>query len=194
MKNDRLMEKLSITLSLIFHPLLISIPLGVLFLTEAGFAFLRAVQWMGISIAAVMIPQVLIIKHQGHSILEYRNYERKSRNILYATLILTSITLAGIFYLTGAPKILLETGLAVIATGIMGGLANRISKVSIHVGTLSGFAAGFSFYSPFITVFLMAAAAATAWSRIRLRAHTPLQVILGGLIPATVVAATFTVL
>jgi len=90
-----------------------------------------------------------------------------------------------------APELITILSYSVFLLAIVGGLINRFTKISLHVGVLSGFSAAFGFISLPLGLIGFLITLGVAWSRLRLDRHTYQQISLGVVIPASCIFVVF---
>lgn len=96
-----------------------------------------------------------------------------------------------VLVITGAPQALIALIVAMPAGLGVTAAITRYWKVSLHTGVAAGTATILVIAFGFALLTAGVGVAAIGWSRVRLRDHTPLQVILGALVGAVVAAAVF---
>lgn len=193
MEREKLLDKTALTVSRILHPLLISVPLGIVFLYLAEVSLLESIKWVSISAAITVLPISLFLwRHPDYEIREVNNRER--RDLLYLIGIIQFSCVVAVSRLLKAPEIVQLSSIVLLTLGLIGGLINRFTKVSLHVGILSGFSAAISFMSPSIGSLSSLITLIAGWSRLRLGRHSLKQVTLGLLIPPAVILAVFSLL
>ncbi|WP_433306604.1 phosphoesterase PA-phosphatase [Actinoplanes sp. CA-030573] len=118
--------------------------------------------------------------------------EQRTRPLLLG-LLSVSVGLT-LLVLTAAPRELVALIVASFAGGVVATGINHFWKSSIHTGVLAGSAVVLVLvFGPLLLV-IAPVVAAVGWSRVRLRDHTPAQVIVGAAIGATVAGVVFSLL
>jgi hypothetical protein len=145
-------------------------------------------------VASSALPIVSLIAYSKLSKVDYYVSDPKKRGPLFIFAVGSYAAGLLILLYLKAPFIVSALMLSYAVNTSIAGMINRFEKVSIHVWGLSGPAVAL-FYSYGYPAFaaLIALAALVGISRIRLKAHTPLQVILAMLIsvPLTVFVVYF---
>ncbi len=127
-----------------------------------------------------LLPIVIFLFMRKHNLVANRDATiKEERTLPYIVGILLSLFAAGICYYAGASNISVALWLAYSGNTLLLILINKFWKISAHaIGSASP--AGLLFYiygNPglwlFVLVFII------AWSRLKLRVHTPLQVTAG---------------
>lgn len=193
MNSGELLDKLALLISQAFHPFIISVPAGLIFLYLAKINFLESMKWISISAIMTILPTALFMKfHPDYKIRDINS--REHRNLLYLIGILELCILTALLWFLEAPEIIIILSYSLILLMLTGIIINRFTKISLHVGVLSGFSTAISFLSLNIGVLCFTATFGVAWSRLRLERHTIQQVMLGLVIPASCIAVVFQVL
>ena len=174
----------SLGFSGLFYPLVVPIPGGVLLLSLDGYPLAESIGWMGLCLAVTVLPlggYVSVMRQQGQS-----THVRANRQRLYGLGIGLTTVLLGLLGWLGAPQALLVGCLGGVLTGSLFALANRYTKVSLHVGVLAGMAILVTTISPTPTVVAgsVVCVSAVAASRYLLGRHTVVQIALGFLLAA----------
>ncbi len=112
--------------------------------------------------------------HKGFWDLDISDYKKRP-SLLFLSGI-TGVAGSYLLFLIGARFTSLATLLYAI-TGLVAGLASRYVKVSIHVATASITTVALAYtFGKWVLVIAIPLTILIAWSRLRLRAHTPLEV------------------
>lgn len=186
MNLDRIAE----TISKLLHPLAVPVPAGVIILLLDGTDLLTAIGWVAVIIISLILPMAGLVAYlrKFHGLDTDR---RSPRNILYPLGLFFAGLTAGLLYYLSAPEIILTGIYIAILSGIAGLAINRKTKISLHVGVMSGIAAT-AFYVDFMAgVSALVLALLAGWSRIQLDHHTLNQVLLGLSVPLASAAVVF---
>lgn len=172
--------------SAVFYPAS-TVPAGcaLVGITAAG------VGWGLVFAASAAVPPVVavMVLHAAGVFPSLRIPSRRHRIILLASTIAWEAVLAAAYTLTGAPHHL--AGLQAAMTGGLAAVAAMTfaTRVSVHVAVLSIFAAATATTAGNLwmaAIGILIVIVGTA--RIIIRAHTPIQVILGATIPGIIVS------
>lgn len=127
---------------------------------------------------AALIPAASLLAYARLSRLDYQVKDPRRRNPLFISAAISyAIGLVLLLYLH-APFIASALMLAYVVNITAAGLINFFDKVSVHVWGISGpSVALFYVYGYPVLAALIALAAVVGVSRIRIKAHTPLQVV-----------------
>ncbi len=190
MDFEKLLDQFALLLSRIFHPFIISIPAGLLLLYLADLSLLESLKWICISAVMTILPTALFMKFHPNYYLRDIN-SRENRNLLYNIGIIELVSLTILVWFLEAPDIIIILGSSSVILALIGDLINHFTKVSFHVGIVSSFSTAISFLSPIIGLTGFVITLGVAWSRLRLKRHTYLQVALGLAIPVICITLVF---
>jgi len=79
---------------------------------------------------------------------------------------------------------------AVIAT-VLGYVINRYTKLSLHSAAMAGCTAVLLWTAPLIGIIMAVCAPLVGWARIRLKHHTPVQILIGWMVSMICVFVVF---
>jgi len=145
--NEKLLEKLSETISRTLHPFVIAIPAGLLFLQLADIEFLISLKWISISVAVTILPTALFMKlHPEYHLRDVNSHEK--RKLLYLIGLGQLGLLSVILTVLNAPHTIVVLSYSVVVLGIIAIVVNYFSKISLHVATASGFSTAIAVQSP----------------------------------------------
>jgi membrane-associated phospholipid phosphatase len=190
MNSEKLLDRFALLLSRIFHPFIISVPAGLLFLYLTDISLLKSLKWISISATITILPTALFMKIHPDYYLRNIN-SRENRKLLYLIGTLELSVLAMLLWALRVPEIILMLSYSSVLSAIIGGLLNRFTKVSFHVSLISGFSTAIMIVSPNIGILSFIITLGVAWSRLRLERHTLLQVALGIITPASCITVVF---
>ena len=187
------LDKFAVLISHLTNPIVITIPLGLLFLYLTGIGFFEALKWILLSFIVALLPIILYIYIKPDLNLENIG-DKDQRHTIYVLGLLTGLTLIGVLYILPTPAVLRIYSIGGYITGVIGLIANRFHKVSLHTGIIAGFATGTMFFSTEIGILLYLLAGIVSWSRVRLGKHSVEEVFIGSLIPTICISLTFLLL
>jgi hypothetical protein len=168
------------TISTIFNPLVVLVPVPFFLVYESTHNFFLAIFWMIISVAFIFafFMSVLIgIKLGIISNLDISKREERPRAFLVA-IILSLIYLLTLYFYK-APMIMFAGVLALVAGIVILGIANTFTKVSWHLAVFSAFATFLVLIEGWVFLFGFAFAPPLIWARIKTKNHTLRQTLLG---------------
>jgi membrane-associated phospholipid phosphatase len=187
------MNKIAEVVSYIFHPLIVVIPTMVIAITQTGFSLSESVFWTLLAVAVVNVPMALLLFYGVRS-GRYSDASvslRQQRTSIYAVGGVCLVILLLILILANGPTVLIACLIAaVMATGI-GYLVNRYTKLSLHSAAIAGCATVLLLTFPLLGILLAIFTPLVGWARIRLKHHTPLQILIGWIVPVGCVLIVF---
>lgn len=175
------MLKISQFISTVLNPITLLFPVAyLLVLRQTGNKEL-ALFWEVISVIFILIVAIFILIGVEEKIFsDFDISKRKQRPLLFTFTIGLSAIYTILLYLLKAPSILFVVSFTLILGLIVFEVVNRVTKASIHVGTISAFATSVSIvYGGFFYLSLLLIPI-VAWARIRTRNHTEKQTVIGG--------------
>lgn len=174
-------RKLAQAISWIFHPFVIVIPTMIISMYATTGDFVGAVGWSALCVGFVIAPAILYLRRKLKR-KEYTDVDvsvREHRFGIYAFAGACELLCLATLIIFGAPKILIACFFAAILTLVIGTVLNTQTKVSAHMSAMGGCTAVLFYFSPILGILMVVASIATAWSRIYLKQHTLLQIVVG---------------
>jgi membrane-associated phospholipid phosphatase len=191
--NAEPVDKIAEVVSYVFHPLIVVIPTMVIAITQTGYTLVEAVLWTLLAVGVVNIPMALLL-FSGVRSGRYSDASvsmREQRTSIYAVGGTCLVILLLILILGNGPRILIACLVAaVLATGL-GYLINRYTKLSLHSAAIAGCATTLLLAAPLVGVVLALFTPLVGWARIRLKHHTPFQILIGWIVPMGCVLVVF---
>ena len=191
--KDR-MDRLAEAISWVFHPLTVVIPTMLVVLNQQGISFWQASFWAFLSVCIGNLPLAALLFY-GVRFGHYSDLSvsiREQRKSVYTVYGISSAILLTILVLGKAPLILTACIMAVILTTVIGFVINHYyTKLSLHSVGMAGCATVLLLTTPWLGMAMAACALLVAWARIRLKHHTPVQILIGWAIPALSVLVIF---
>jgi membrane-associated phospholipid phosphatase len=171
------------------------VPTLVAALRLDGVSWGSALLWSAVCIGVGIVPPtlLLVVQRRRRGDRDWYVTVREQRFGLYGLGLVCLVALLALAHFGGAPRLLLPCLVAALAATAIGAALNRVTKVSVHVGTATGCAMLLARLAPTATLPLAAAVVLVAWSRLRLSHHTPLQVALGAAVAAGCMAVSLAV-
>jgi membrane-associated phospholipid phosphatase len=177
-RADRFAE----AVSLVFHPFIVIIPTMVIAILQQGNTLWQALFWTALAVCVVILPLVFLI-YSGVRSGRYSDPSvsiREQRHILYIAAGIFMVLLLAILVLGKAPLILLACMVSAILTTLVGYVINaRFTKLSLHSIGMAGCATVLILTVPVLGLAMAFFTPLVGWARIRLRHHTPLQILVG---------------
>lgn len=186
-------DKLADVVSYVFHPLLVVIPTLVIAMVRLGSTLGQAIFWTVLSIVIVNLPMAILL-FWGVRSGKYSDASvsiREQRTSIYAVGGVCLVILLAVLILGKAPVVIIACLIsAVIATAI-GYWVNRYTKLSLHSAAMAGCTAVLLWTAPLIGVIMGVFAPLVGWARIRLKHHTPVQILIGWMVSVICVFVVF---
>lgn len=190
MKSEKFLDQCALLLSRIFHPFVVAVPAGLLLLYLAEINPIESLKWVSVSAGLTILPTILFMQlHPEYHLRDINS--RENRNLLYLIGLAELCVLTALLWFLKAPEVITLLSCSAVLLIIIGGIINRSTKISLHVGTLSGFSAAASFLSLTTGALCFVLTLGVAWSRLRLERHNFHQVILGLAIPTLCISLVF---
>lgn len=190
MESGPVLDKTARFLSRVFHPFIISVPAGIMFLYLSEISILNSLKWILVSTCFTILPTAFFMKaHPDYHLRDINS--RESRNMLYIIGLIEITVLTGVLSLMNAPRLIITLCYSLILLTSVGAIINRMTKISLHVGVLTGFSTALMFLSLPIGLSGFIITVLTSWSRLRLKRHTVQQIALGMLVPGVCISVIF---
>lgn len=194
--NSARMDQVARVVSFVFHPLLVVIPTLVIAIIRTGHTLAQTLLWTLLSVSIVNIPMAILLFH-GVRTGRYSDASvsmREQRASIYAVGGGCLVILLAVLILGKAPPVIIACLIsAVLATGV-GYLINRYTKISLHSAAMAGCTAVLLLTAPFIGVVMALFMPLVGWARIRLKQHSPFQVLIGWTVTMACVFVVFTLM
>lgn len=137
--------------------------------------------WEIISLIFILVISIFILIGVEEKIFsDFDISKRKQRPILFTFAIGLSAIYIVFLYFLKAPSILFIAAFTLILGLITFEVVNRVTKASIHVGTVSAFATSVSLVYGGLFSLSLLLIPLVAWSRIETHNHTKKQTVIGG--------------
>lgn len=176
-RADRIAE----LVSYIFHPLLIVVPTLVIAMVQLGSTVWEAIFWTVLSVAIVNLPMALLL-FWGVRSGKYSDASvsiREQRTSIYAVGSTCLVILLAVLIIGKAPVVIIACLVSAVIATALGYWINRYTKLSLHSAAMAGCTAVLLWTAPLIGVVMAIFAPLVGWGRIRLKHHTPVQILIG---------------
>lgn len=177
----------------LFHPLLVVIPTLIIAMVQPGATLWEALFWTILSIAIVNLPMAFLLlwgvrsgKYSDASVSI-----REQRTSIYAVGGICLIILLAVLVIWQAPLVIIACLISAVLATALGFWINRYTKLSLHSAAMAGCTAVLLWTAPLIGVIMLIFAPLVGWSRIRLKHHTPFQILIGWLVAMICVFVVF---
>ena len=177
----------------IFHPLLVVIPTLVIAMTRLGSTLWQALFWTLLSIAIVNLPMALLL-FWGVRSGKYSDASvsiREQRTSIYAVGGTCLVILLTVLIIGKAPPVIIACLISAVIATAVGYWINRYTKLSLHSAAMAGCTAVLLWTAPWIGVIMAIFAPLVGWARIRLKHHTPAQILIGWMLSMICVFVVF---
>ena len=187
------LTKIARSISLIFHPFLVS-PLAIvliLWLDQGRLA--SAIGWAGLCAAFVVAPGMIYLRRKLTQ-KEFTDADVSVQEHRYGFYLFGAACMIICFLVLiwlKAPTILIVSFTAALVSLVAAAIINRYwTKISIHTGTMAGVTVLAGYYSWPLAIALGLGVLAVSWARLVTKRHTLQQAILGWLIAGICVFGT----
>ena len=191
--NTSRADKMAEIISYIFHPLLIVIPTLVIAMVQLGSMVWEAIFWTVLSIAIVNLPMALLL-FWGVRSGKYSDASvsiREQRTSIYAVGGTCLVILLAVLIIGKAPVVIIACLVSAVIATVLGYVINRYTKLSLHSAAIAGCTAVLLWTAPLIGVVMVVCAPLVGWARIRLKHHTPVQILIGWMVSMICVFVVF---
>lgn len=188
------LDRFAQAVSLIFHPLIVVIPTMIIVMVRSGATIWQSLFWTVLSACVANLPLGILIFHgvrSGHYSDAWVSIREQRRSIYifygFSMAILLTILIVG-----KAPVILTACWISAMLTTVIGYVINhRFTKLSLHSVSTAGCAAVLFLTTPLFGLIILPFVPLVGWARIRLKYHTPPQILVGWAVPIFSVLVTF---
>jgi membrane-associated phospholipid phosphatase len=188
-RADRIAE----LVSYIFHPLVVVVPTLVIAMVRLGSTLGEAIFWTVLSIAIVNLPMALLL-FWGVRSGKYSDASvsiREQRSSIYAVGGTCLVILLAVLIIGNAPIVIIACLVSAVIATVLGYWINRYTKLSLHSAAMAGCTAVLLWTAPLIGVMIAIFAPLVGWARIRLKHHTPVQILIGWMVSMICVFVVF---
>ncbi len=193
-QSNEHLDRFAKAVSLVFHPFVVVIPTIVIAMLTQGNTFWHFILWTLLAIGVVILPACVLI-FWGVRSGRYSDSSvsiREQHSSIYA-LGGTLLVLLLVIIVSGkAPLILIACIVSAVLATLIGSLINqRFTKLSLHSAGMAGCATVLLLTASALGVLTVVFAPLVGWARIRLKHHTPVQILLGWVISSICVLVVF---
>lgn len=188
------LDHIAKVISDIFHPFVVVVPTMVIAMVAQRNTLWQALSWTILSVCIVIFPMLVVI-YAGVRSGRFNDASislREQRSSLY-TLATFLLALLLVVLVSGkAPFILIACLISAILATVAGFAINqRFTKLSLHSIGMAGCATVLLLVQPLPGLAMTVFALLVGWARIRLKHHTPLQILIGWMVSAFSVLIIF---
>ena len=191
--NTSRADRMAEIISYIFHPLLVVVPTLVIAMVQLGSTVWEAIFWTVLSIAIVNLPMALLL-FWGVRSGKYSDASvsiREQRTSIYAVGGSCLVILLALLIIGKAPVVIIACLVSAVLATALGYWINRYTKLSLHSAAMAGCSAVLLWTAPLIGVVMAIFAPLVGWARIRLKHHTPVQILIGWMVSMICVFVVF---
>lgn len=191
--NDSSADRIAEVISYVFHPLLVVIPTLVIAMVRLGSTLGQAIFWTALSIAIVNVPMAMLL-FWGVRSGKYTDASvsvREQRTSIYAVGGTCLGILLAVLIIGKAPVVIIACLISAVIATVLGYWVNRYTKLSLHSAAMAGCTAVLLWTAPLIGVIMAIFAPLVGWARIRLKHHTPVQILIGWMVSMICVFVVF---
>jgi membrane-associated phospholipid phosphatase len=193
-KRGKAADRLAKVVSGIFHPFLVVIPTMVVAMLREGSTIEQSILWTILVICVVILP-LLFLVYRGVRSGRYSDPSisiREQRHSLYLVAEILLLLLLAALLWGRAPTILVACLISAILVTLIASLINyRFTKLSLHSIGMAGCITVLILTIPVLGFVMALFAPVVGWARIRLKHHTPFQILLGWAVSAICVLIVF---
>jgi len=186
-------DRIAELVSHIFHPLVVVIPTLVIAMIRLGSTIWEAIFWTVLSITIVNLPMALLL-FWGVRSGKYSDASvsiREQRTSIYAVGGTCLVILLAVLIISKAPAVIIACLVSAVIATVLGYVINRYTKLSLHSAAMAGCTAVLLWTAPLIGVVMTVCAPLVGWARIRLKHHTPVQILIGWMVSMICVFVVF---
>jgi membrane-associated phospholipid phosphatase len=177
----------------ILNPFLVSFAVIILLSFESTYSTSDALKWASISVALSVLPVFTVVVY----LVRIKKLDgifvnpRQQRIKIY--LLASGCAVAGcvVLFCVGAPKLLVATFAAGLASIVAFTVINLWWKISLHTAFIAGSVAVLIIVYGGTGVWTLLLLLPVAWSRIEMELHSPTQVAVGAVLSALIVVIVF---
>jgi len=191
--NDSTADRIAEIVSYVFHPLLVVIPTLVIAMTSLGSTLGQAIFWTVLSVAIVNLPMAILL-FWGVRSGKYSDASvsiREQRTSIFAVGGTCLVILLAVLIIGKAPVVIIACLISAVIATALGFWINRYTKLSLHSAAMAGCTAVLLLTAPWIGVVMAVFAPLVGWARIRLKHHTPVQILIGWMVSIICVFVVF---
>jgi membrane-associated phospholipid phosphatase len=191
--NTSRADRMAEIISYVLHPLLIVIPTLVIAMVRLGSTVWEAIFWTFLSIVIVNLPMALLL-FWGVRSGKYSDASvsiREQRTSIYAVGGTCLVILLAVLIIGKAPVVISACLVSAVLATALGYWINRYTKLSLHSAAMAGCTAVLLWTAPLIGLVMAIFAPLVGWARIRLKHHTPVQILIGWMVSMICVFVVF---
>ena len=194
--KDTTADKFAEVVSYVFHPLIVVIPTLVIATIQTGYTLGQALFWTILPVLIVNVPMALLLLYGVRSgrYTDASVSVREQRTSVYAVGGICLVITLLVLIFGGGPPIVTACIISAVLATIFGYLVNRYTKLSLHSAAMAGCTTVLIVTAPLIGIILALFTPLVGWARIKLKHHTPVQILIGWILPMSCVLIVFRLL
>lgn len=177
--NTQMLDRIAVTISVLFSPFLLPIASILLIVRMSVTTMQQGLLWMVIVVLfASVLPMlfILILFRLGRlSDIRLTVREQRAKPLMFA--LISAFVGTGILHILNAPREIVWLCIACLINGVVLTLITQVWKISFHSGVAAGCMTGLAtLSSQFVCLFILLPF--IAWARVHRKRHTYLQTII----------------
>ena len=180
-------------ISNILNQFLISFIIIILLTFESTNSISEALKWILISVALSVLPVLIVVIYlvRIHKLDGVFINPRRQRYKIYLLASTMAVIGCVIMLVSGAPRLLLATFIAGLAAIFTFMFINLIWKISLHTAFIAASVTILTIVYGLTGAWTVVLLPLVAWARIKLKLHSPAQVVAGTLLATAIVVIVF---
>ncbi len=179
MLNTQMLDRIAVTISVLFSPFLLPIASILLIVRMSVTTVQQGLLWMVIVILfASMLPMLFILMlFRFGQLSDFRLTVREQRAKPLMFSLVSALVGSGILHILNAPREIIWLCIACVINGVVLTLITQVWKISFHSGVAAGCMTGLATLISSQFVYLFILLPFIAWARVHRKRHTFLQTI-----------------
>ncbi len=179
MLNTQMLDRIAVTISVLFSPFLLPIASILLIVRMSVTTVQQGLLWMVIVILfASMLPMLFILMlFRFGQLSDFRLTVREQRAKPLMFSLVSALVGSGILHILNAPREIIWLCIACVINGVVLTLITQVWKISFHSGVAAGCMTGLVTLISSQFVYLFILLPFIAWARVHRKRHTFLQTI-----------------
>ena len=178
--NTQMLDRLAVTISVLFNPFLLPIASILLIVRTSVPTMQQGLLWMVIVIlfASVLPMLFILLLFRRGQLSDFRLTVREQRAKPLIFSLVSALVGIGILYFLDVPREIVWLCIACVINGVVLTLITQVWKISFHSGVAAGCMTGLATLISGQFVYLFILLPFIAWARVHRKRHTYLQTII----------------
>ena len=178
--NTQMLDRLAVTISVLFNPFLLPIASILLIVRTSVPTMQQGLLWMVIVIlfASVLPMLFILLLFRRGQLSDFRLTVREQRAKPLIFSLVSALVGIGILYFLDVPREIVWLCIACVINGLVLTLVTQVWKISFHSGVAAGCMTGLATLISGQFVYLFVLLPFIAWARVHRKRHTYLQTII----------------